>query len=323
MSTPFYLAQGASELSCRYAFLEALIAGKRVLEVGAVASTGGRSAAVLRARGARRVVALDADPGAVEDARRRHAGDPELQPRAGRLADLEDGPFDLVFVADAAPLVRVPSELDLLARLVAPDGHAVLGLRNPAGPSLASLASEEPRDAPPTWGELAAALQARFASVEAAAQSAFVGYRLSPAAPGDWEAAVDATLVEPEEPAYFLAVCGAHRCPALNAEAIVALPAAPLVVAAGRRAELAARLSFAEQELERLRSASPEAQAPLAERVRELEADLEAAHARARRLERDVETLTALERTARQRAEQAEDELARRAPPSPGPGSEG
>ena len=320
MTSPFYQPLGASEILPRYAFLEPLLAGRRVLELGAVASTSGSSAALLRARGARWGIAVDADPVAVDAARREHAADPELRFFAGRLEDLAEEPFDLVLVADAAPLVRAPSSLDHLARRVTPDGHAVLALRNPAGASLAQLATEEPRDAPPTWGELAAALQSRFASVEAATQTALVGYRLALASQSEVEAEVDGTLAGAEECAFYLAVAGAHRVEALAAEALVALPAAPLSVAAGRRGELAQRLRLAEAELARQRGRAPAAPAAeLAQRVRELEAELEGAHARARRLERDVETLTSLERTARQRAELAEQELARVAP-KPGVG---
>jgi SAM-dependent methyltransferase len=250
----FYVPLGPAELLPRYAFLEALLPGRRVLEIGAVASTGGRSAAFLRSRGARRVLAFDESADAVAAARREYASDPELRFASGAVDDLPDERFDLVLVADATPLVRVPSRLDRAARSAAEDGWLVLGLRNPAGASLSALVADEPAEAPPTFGELRAALQARFPSVEAVTQSAFVGYRLAPMAGGELETAVDGTLVDPEECAYYLAVAGQRPCGVLGAEAIVALRAAPLVVGAGRRHELAERLRLAEVELQRLRA---------------------------------------------------------------------
>jgi SAM-dependent methyltransferase len=240
-----------SEIVPRYAFLEALLPGARLLEVGAASGTGGGSAAYLRSRGAKSVLSLDVDPAGIEAARRDHAADPELRFLAGRLEDVE-GPFDLILVADAGPLVRAPSALDCVARLLGEPGHAVFALRHPAGPSLAALAGDEPAEAPPTWGELLSELQSRFASVESAAQSVFLGYRISPARSG-LETAVDATLTHDEEPSYFLAIAGAAPSGALGAEEIVALPASPLAVASGRRAELGQRLRLAEDELAQVR----------------------------------------------------------------------
>jgi SAM-dependent methyltransferase len=315
VTIPFYQPLGACEVLPRYAYLETLLPGRRILEVGAVAATSGRSAAFLRARGARRVLAIDSDPAAVDAARREHSADPDLRFFAGRLEDLSEAPFDLALVADAAPLIRLPSSLDLLARLLSPDGHVFLALRNPAGVSLARLIAEEPREAPPTWGELIATLEARFASVEAATQTALAGYRLTPTGAGDIDAAVDGTLAGAEECAYFLAMAGARRAGAFGDEAFVTLPVAPLLVSTDRRGELAERLRLAEEELALAGQNAPAtSQDDLAGRVRALEAELSAAHARARRLERDVETLTALERTARQRAEQTELELAQKSP---------
>jgi SAM-dependent methyltransferase len=318
VNTAFYQPIGASELLPRYAFLEALVAGRRVLEVGAAAATGGRGASFLRSRGAASVLSLDSDPVAIDAVQRELASDPALRFQSGRVEDLADATYDLILVADAAPLVRAPSTLDRLARLLSKDGHLALGLRNFAGTSLAVLCGDEPREGVPTWGELVAALESRFAVVEAATQLAFVGYRLGPAGVTDLETAVDATAQGAEDCGYYLAIAGSRLSGALGAEIIVALPAAPLTVAAQRRAELAERLRLSQEEMDRVRSragALPPSEAEL--RIRELESALSAAHLRARRLERDAETLTALERSARERAEQAEETLARAAAPKP------
>lgn len=318
VNTAFYQPLGASELLPRYAFLEALVAGSRVLEVGAAVASCGRSASYLRAHGARSVLSLDSDPAGVEAVQRELATDPALRFQAGRIEDLADAAYELVLVADAAPLVRAPSLLDRLARLLAKDGHLVLGLRNLSGTSLAVLCGDEPRESAPTWGELAAALEARFAVVEAATQGAFVGYRLGPTGVTDLETAVDATLQGAEDCGYYLAVAGATRSGVMGSETIVALPSAPLAVSGHQRAELSERLRLAQEEMDRVRAESGSLPPGEAEqRVRELEAALSASNLRARRLERDVETLTALERAARERAERAEQALE---PPPAGPG---
>src|SRR5262249_61476770 len=89
---------GPSELLPRYIFAEALFAGRSVLEIGAVASTGGRSAQFLTARGARSVLACDADLAAVDAAQQAFAG-PNLGFRGEGLDDLGTGSFDLALIA--------------------------------------------------------------------------------------------------------------------------------------------------------------------------------------------------------------------------------
>ena len=69
---------GVSELLPRYIFAESLFVRRRVLEVGAVAATGGASAEFLVSRGARLVVACDDDLAAVEAAQAR-AGSERLR----------------------------------------------------------------------------------------------------------------------------------------------------------------------------------------------------------------------------------------------------
>src|SRR6266849_6959043 len=90
---------GTSELLPRYVFAEALFAGRRVLEVGAVASTGGRSAQFLALRGARSVIACDGDLSAVDQAQKAFGG-PSLRFRPNVFDDLESGSFDLLLIAD-------------------------------------------------------------------------------------------------------------------------------------------------------------------------------------------------------------------------------
>ncbi len=126
---------GVSELLPRYIFAESLFIRRRVLEVGAVASTAGASAEFLLQRGARVVLACDDDLKAVADAQSR-LGSANLRFRAAVFDDLPAGGFDLVLVADLAPWVRAPALLRELVAQVSPTGSLLGGLRNPgASPS--------------------------------------------------------------------------------------------------------------------------------------------------------------------------------------------
>src|SRR5262249_61341494 len=98
---------GPSELLPRYIFAEALFAGRSVLEIGAVASTGGRSAQFLTARGARSGLACDADLAAVGAAQQAFAR-PNLCYRAEGPDDLETGRFVLVLLAALTQCVHRP-----------------------------------------------------------------------------------------------------------------------------------------------------------------------------------------------------------------------
>jgi SAM-dependent methyltransferase len=271
VSPAFYQSLGLSELLPRYAYLQALIADARVLELGAVSSTGGRAASELRELGARSVLAVDADPELVARAHRSYCSDPELRFRAASVDQLLDETFDLVLVADLAPYLRDARGLDALSRLLGPEGRLAAGLRNPAGASLARLAVEEDGLSPPTYGQMLVALRERFGAVEVATQSALVGYALAPLSPGaELELAVDGSFVEAEECAYFLALCGQAPTGALSEHALIALPAAPLAVAADQRWELSQRLRQVEAEREKARAELAPSQRAHAELERSL-----------------------------------------------------
>src|SRR5512138_1544504 len=143
----FYSRDGAGDLLARYSFIEPLLDGKRVLEVGAARATEGGSALFLAERGAAAVLSIEA---AEEDlAAARGAGHhPFVQFRAIPPADLRPGTFDLVLVADGASLARAPDDVGALRRLLAPGGRLVTAL--PAGGGgLADLAgAAAPEDAP-------------------------------------------------------------------------------------------------------------------------------------------------------------------------------
>src|SRR3712207_8679535 len=116
---PTFRRMGPSELLPRYIFVESLIARRRVLEVDSVATTGGESARFLLERGARTVVACDADLAAVAAAPKAHGG-ASLRYRANTYDHLAPGSLDPALVADLAPYVRAPVLLAEPARLVPP-----------------------------------------------------------------------------------------------------------------------------------------------------------------------------------------------------------
>src|SRR5262245_44569067 len=95
---------GEGEILPRYVFLESLISKARVLEVGAIALTGGYRARFLIDRGASSLLALDPDTQAVARAR----ADLEINTKGVELSDaaletLGDQTFDLVLMHGVDP----------------------------------------------------------------------------------------------------------------------------------------------------------------------------------------------------------------------------
>ncbi|MFP2897712.1 methyltransferase domain-containing protein, partial [Corallococcus sp. 4LFB] len=256
---------GPSELLPRYIFAESLFARRRVLEVDAVASTGGESARFLVERGARTVVACDADVAAVEAAQKAHAH-PQLRFRANVYDDLEAGSFDLVLVTDLAPYVRAPELLAELARLVARQGFLVGGLRNIAGLALPQLL--EPEEAvPPTYGQLLDALTAHFPHVEVATQSPVLGYQLAFERGEGLQ--VDGSLVRHSEAAYFVVMAGLEPARVVD-PTWVQLPPEPLAFTRGKLDEVAARAKTWEERAGRLKEAVSKLRAEIGDREAEV-----------------------------------------------------
>jgi hypothetical protein len=250
---------GVSELLPRYSFAESLLVRRSVLEIGAVASTGGRSAQFLLARGARTVLACDPDFSAVESAQNA-LGTPNLRFRPCLFDDLRDGEFDLLLIADLASYVRAPETLVPLIRLLSREGYLVGGLRNPAGLALSQLTYSEGSDAPPTFGQLLDVLGPHFPSVQLATQSPVVAYQLALEEAEGFT--IDGSLVDAVEAAYFVAVAGHQPLRPLD-PVWVQLPAEPLAYVRdkvedsfersrhweGRAAELEDALSQAQREI--------------------------------------------------------------------------
>jgi SAM-dependent methyltransferase len=297
VSLPFRTL-GPTELLPRYVFAESLFLRRRVLEVGAVASTAGASARFLRTRGARSVLACDDDAAAVAAASQGNE-DEGLRFRACLFDDLEPGSFDVLLVADLAPYVRAPGLLAELLRLRAPHGHLVAGLRNPGGLALARLGEPEPKDAPPTYGQALDALAGYLPSVEVATQAAVLGYQL--AFDRGEGLQVDGTLGGPGDVAYYVLVAG--EAPAQRCEPVwVQLPPEPLAYAGGR---VESQVTERDAALKRVRALGAEAASLSGERDAavtaraELQGALDAAHAELGRLLGRVQQLESAGDSAR------------------------
>src|SRR5512142_687070 len=103
---PFYAPNSAGDLLARYSFIEPLLAGKRVLEIGAAVA----SAALPADRAAAAVLSMGADAEGIEraDASIHH---PFVQFRTCDPAQLRPHAFDLVLVADGVALAEDPERL--------------------------------------------------------------------------------------------------------------------------------------------------------------------------------------------------------------------
>jgi chromosome segregation ATPase/SAM-dependent methyltransferase len=240
---------GVSELLPRYIFAESLFIRRRVLEVGAVSTTGGASAEFLLQRGARVVLACDDDLQAVADAQAR-LGSANLRFRAAVFDDLPPGGFDLVLVADLAPWVRAPELLRELVAQVSPTGSLLGGLRNPGGLALAQLMEPDAEGAPPTYGQALDALSSHFHSVEVATQSPLLGYQLAFEKSEGLQ--VDGSLAGSSEAAYFVVLASqdAHRP---VDPTWVQLPPAPLAFTGNRLEEVSTRAREWEERSRRLK----------------------------------------------------------------------
>lgn len=224
----FHARNGAGELLARYSFLEPLLDGSRVLEIGAAWATEGASAQFLAERGAAAVLSIEAADADLEAARRA-VRNPRVQFRAATPAELRPGSFDLVLVADGAPLGVEPGRVAPLAALLAPGGRLVAAL--PAvGTGLADLAGEPAPGDLPDYEQFVGALADHFPVIEVATQSATVGWVLALAGDGAEEpnVSMDGSLAGTPETATYVAVCGAQPC-GLQGLTLVALPVEPLL----------------------------------------------------------------------------------------------
>ncbi|HEV3032149.1 MAG TPA: methyltransferase domain-containing protein [Polyangia bacterium] len=266
---------GAQEVFNRrrpvYSYLEPLLVGRRVLELGTGEGTG---AAQLRALGAAEVVGVDTDAGLVEQARARHGAAHLAFRAASSLLDgVAGAPFDVVIVPESEAVLRRPEAIPALARLLAPGGRLVL------------VASSADRGVGPAGGgvgyyELSDALLPHFAALQMFGVTPFAAFGVVEFEANGEGLRVDSRLVEGgvEPPGAYVAVAGSERVGDLG-YALVQVPFAPieakLAAAEGDDRGGSARLAAAERRLDeaerRGRARVDEAEARAAELRRKLE----------------------------------------------------
>ena len=278
-----------------YAYLEPLLAGRRVLELG---SGTGAGTAYLASHGAAEVLGLETDAALVERARARHDG-PNLAFRA--VASLLDvipvGPFDVVLVPEAETLLRRPEAIPSLGRLLAAGGRLILAAsssdRGPVGVATAGVG----------YYELTDALLPHFPVVQTFGITPFAGFGVVEFEVDGDGLRVDSRLVEggAEPPAAYIAVAGPERAAELG-YALVQVPFAPIEAKLSAVAETddrgaAARLSAAERRLDEVERRS---------RARVEEAETRASELRRRLEDAGAETGSAM-RIARAQGEEMEE----------------
>lgn len=223
-----------------YSYLEPLVSGRRILEVGCGIGLG---ADFLASRGAAQVLAVDTDPAVIERARARYqrasleflaAADPAALGGA-------EGAFDVVLVPEAEELLRRPAAIAEWKRLLAAQGRLCV-----------AVASADRRGAIEGLGyyELRETLAPLFASVRMFGQTPFLGFGLCEFEGDTAGLKVDAGLVEggSEEPSHYVAVAGPDEPPGLG-YALVQIPFAPFearLLRGAARAETASGASAAE-----------------------------------------------------------------------------
>jgi hypothetical protein len=238
---PFFARHGAGEILARYSFIEPLLAGRRVLELGAAAVTAGASALLLAERGAAAVLSL-VERGPDMEAARAAGHHPFVRFDDAPLESLPEGAFDLILLADGGPLADDPSRITALRRLLAEKGHLVTAIPAAGGRSLAELAGDDRPVQSPAYESFIGALTEHFPWVEVATQSASVGYIIAVPPPEGEEpdVSIDGSQAGDADAAAYVALCGEGPT-GLAGITVVALPARQLLdaAAASRQAAVA------------------------------------------------------------------------------------
>jgi DNA repair exonuclease SbcCD ATPase subunit len=259
-----------------YAYLEPLLVGRRVLELG---SGSGAAAAYLASHGAAHVLGVETDPALVERARARFDAPNVTFRLAQSLLDLVPGaaPFDVVLVPEAEALVRRPEAIPALARLIAGGGRLVLVATSAdrgVGPAVNPVGGVG-------YYELTDALLPQFSAVQMFGVTPFAGFGVVEFDVEGEGLRVDSRLVDggAEPPAAYVAVAGSERVADLG-YALVQVPFAPVEAKLAEAASAedrgaAARLDASERRLEEVerrgRARVEEAEARAAELRRKLE----------------------------------------------------
>ena len=280
-------ASKVREVLPRIAALRRLVEGARVLEIGGLSRTRGRSAEWLAQMGARAVVSVDEDAARVSAARESIVS-AKIRFVHGSSDDFPPASFELIWVHD----LEVPLDFSGLASRLE-RGHLVLG-----------LAAEELGGAP-GYRALLERLGQAFPSVEVATQRPLFASVLSFGGAGALPLYADPTFEPPPAASAYLFICGAEPS-GLGGQWIVPLPPEEggedlrraLAQSEARAERLARALQAAEEKIEALEA-----------RAREDWPDPDAEVRRLDELERRLRDLREREEMARRRAQDAEERV--------------
>jgi chromosome segregation ATPase len=293
----------------RYAYVEHLLAQRRILVLGGLTRATCERLAELHARFV--VGVTDDEDLADELADDETPANVTYQSMSLGSLNFRDGSFDVVVVPDLSALEEPEQALREARRVLTPEGVALISLANRE--ATGGLAGVEPPEV--GYTELFEICSNVWSIVRMVGQSPFVGYVVADFAPEDEEPSIsfDASLApdEGEEVEFYLAICGDEPVE-IDPYAIVQMPLAAVVPQ-----EVDTRASDAE--VDELREAADREKERSVEhglRAQRLEHELKAmadeaakGRDRAARFARELEE----EKKARQRAE-IEGQMARRSP---------
>ena len=287
----------------RYLYVEDLIVGRSVVEIGCGLGVG---CDFFLDKGAREVVGVDRDEAILARARQRYGGGPLRFLRWEGALALPDGTVDLVTVPEGAEWLEESALLEEVRRILRPQGSLVLSVPSADRPGAAGGYS---------YYDLQDRLGPWFPRIRMIGQAPFLAYSLVEYAEGndEPELALDTSLVEgdPEAVSHYLVLAGPEEGTA-RGFTIVQVPFAPLENRVRAASRLAPNDPNEEDEEER---PEPEPEAPARAPLGVLPdpepgAGARAAEAEARAAEAEVQAVAARARAETAEAERREAEAA-------------
>jgi chromosome segregation ATPase len=208
----------------RYAFLEPILADKRILEIGCGDGSG---TIFLKERGASEVIGIDVDGPDFQEALRRQSPS-RVSFRAINDSRIEapSADFDIA-IAFGLPEQNDENLFAEIQRVLKPGGYFITANKNPEHPSFSKLYSLKQPEPSMTFEEQVAFLQQHFTRVTVFGQTPFLGFYVGWMGAEDEELPLemDDVLVADggEDAAYYVMVCGRDTV-AFESQSLIQLP---------------------------------------------------------------------------------------------------